>query len=460
MIKYMWKIACTGLLFFGLLFSSCKNENFEIGGYLTDPRTSVVMIDTLTVVVSNLVSADSVVTSGRSVGFAGSYYDPEIGRVQAESFVEFSRSSESESDKYAIFDSVMLVLRSDANYYGDTVVHSALKISKLAKPIYLQDDGYMYSTSSVPVGDLLVDTTFRLRVKNKQEAEIKLPKSFGQWLFKGIVFNDDAFNSDNYLRTFPGLSIASGTGSNCVNGYMLQDSACMIRIYYHITTTEKTDKKMEFKANASKSFYSMNNDKSQLPKYNSKSDPVPSSQTGHKGIIMSGTPMYARLEFPYLNNLLALFEIVNIKDAWLYVSPIRRTYDTIPLPPELNIYYFDPTSNTPLSSAIRPPGSSTNTGAQNGSLPADYQYLQSPDFPQYKFNVTDFISSQLGKSGYNKWAISLLIPEGNQNGSPLNNSLQRLVFGDQKYEYIGNAPSADNQIELQVTYVVYNSFSY
>jgi hypothetical protein len=198
----------------------------------------------------------------------------------------------------------------------------------------------------------------------------------------------------------------------------------------------------------------LNNDKANLPPYNSKSDPVPSTHADMKnrGVIMSGTPMYTRIEFPHLNNLLWLGQIVTINKAILYVRPIQRTFDTIPLPPKLNIYYFDPTSNLQLSGAIKPPSSGNqNASAMDGNLPKNYELLQSPDFPQYSFDVTDFIASQIGKTGYNKWAISILIPYDSRE-----TTLQRLVFGDQNYWYKSENQSKDNQIKLEVIYVVYN----
>ena len=374
------------------------------------------------------------------------------GTVQTQTFIEFSNASTTEENKYARFDSVTLVLRPNGNYYGDTVKFASFRVSKLTNQIKKLENGNLYSTSTIPVGEQLADTAFKVKVSKQKEFEIKLPRSFGEWLFQGALKKDDAFNADNYLKSFPGLSVGAGTGSSCVHGLNIQDSACMIRIYYHVSTTHREEKTMDFKASPSNSFYHLDNDKSKLPFFNSKSDPMPSSQTGNKGVIMSGTPMYTRLEFPHLNELLLLGQIVKIQKATLYVRPIHHSFDTVPLPPKLNIYYFDPTHNKPLSDAIKPPSSgNNNTGPQEGGLPKDYQNIQRPAFPQYSFNVTDFISSQLGKVGYNKWALCLLIPEDAHT-----NTIQRLVFGNQAFWYKSDNQSWDNQIRLEITYMVYN----
>jgi len=457
LMNYMWKIACTGMMFLGAIFSSCKTGNFDVGDYLIDgPYTTAGMIDTVTIKVSNLMVSDSVITSNKGTGFTGVYCDSQTGTIRTQSYIEFNRTSDNENNKFVLFDSVTLVLRPNGNYIGDTVKRAAFKVSRLEKPIEKRDDNNLYSTSTMPVGSQLTDTTIRIKVKNIQnnEFEVRLPNSFGKWLFQGILRDDDDFKTDKFLKTFPGLSVSPGTGSDCVHGLNLQDSACMIRIYYHINTTYKEEKTMTFRSNPYNCFYNLNNDKENLPHYNSKSDPVPSTQAGmnNKGVIMSGTPMYTRLEFPYLNELLWLGQIVKIKKATLYVRPIQRSFDVIPLPPKLNLYYFDPTSNTPLSSAIKPPSSGNqNIGPQDGNLPQNYHLIQSPEFPQYTFDVTDFIASQLGKSGYNKWALSLLIPDDAREST-----LQRLVFGDQNYWYKNENQSRDNRIKLELIYVVYN----
>ena len=356
-------------------------------------------------------------------------------------------------------------MRLNGNYFGDTIKYAAFKVFSLEKPIEKRDDGYLYSTSTVPVADqppyadhhAFADTAFKVKVKNikRNEIEIKLPWTFGDWLFQGMMKNDDAFKTENFLKTFPGLSVTAGTGSDCVYGFNLTDTTCMLRLYYHITATYRERKTMTFNANAYNSFYNLSSDKENLPFYNTKSTPMPSSQTGNKGIVMSGMPMYTRLEFPHLNELLWLGQIVKIQKATLYIRPIHHSFDTVPLPPKLNIYYFDPTSNTPLSDAIQPPsmGLSQNTGTQLGNLPENYQNIQRPDFPQYSFDVTDFIASQLGKAGYDKWALCLLIPTDTRE-----TTLQRLVFGDQNYLYKTESLSRENRIKLEVIYVVYNDY--
>ena len=448
----MWKFVFAGLLFGGLLFSSCKNKDFYLGGNLVDAHVKIVMIDTLTVKLSNL-AIDSVVTSNnyrnKNIAFAGYYNDPEIGKLWAQSYIEFSRSTNSESNKNAYFDSIMLVLLPNGNYYGDTLKRASLQISKLTKEIEMGDDGYMYSTSSMPTGDILTEATFKMKPKSKEEIEVRLPNDFGEMLFKGMLDNELYLHYDNYLETFPGLSISAGAESSCVYGFGVTDTSCLIRIYYSISTTTKEQKAMEFKPNTAKLFYRFVSEKlPDLQDINLKDDPKPSSKTRNMGILMSGTPMYTRIEFPYLNDLLHMAEIVIIKEATLFIRPVFKTYDTVPLPPKLNLFYHDPADyyrkGSPLSERVSSGGSQTLTG----NLPANWHQQLTP---YYSFNITDYISSQLGLWGYNIRNLNIAIPDDEEAST-----VQRLLFGDQQYKYPGNIPDSENRVQLRIVYITFN----
>ena len=501
MIKKIYTIACLVVLLFGFIIVSCKDNDSRLGGELVETTTMYGMLDTITIKVSNLVAFDSVATSGTGIGFSGAYNDPYIGEVKAQSFIEFSRATESEADKYAIFDSVCLVLRPNGNYYGDTTRYAtnkpeniSIRVYELNEQIDKGDNDYFYSTNSMQVGNMLADDESQIIVKNVNDNsfEVKLPDTFGEQLFQGILRNEDDYKSENFVKTFPGLAIGPADNNKCMYGFNLNDTACMIRIYYHITTTFKDNKQMTFKANKYNSFYNMTNDIAKLryidPETNEiipfdpKSNPVSSSKMGNKGTLLSGsTSIYTRLEFPYLNQLLWLGQIVKIQKATLYVRPIKYSFDTIPLPQRITILYFDPTGNTPSwGSALKPPGSGSSTAPQYGNLPKDYQNIQSPDFPQYSFDVTDFISQQLGKAGYDKWALCLTIPRADNEISTNNpfseSTIQRLVFGDQNYCFACKGSckndysicvdhddcikfeniSRDNRIKLEIIYAATN----
>lgn len=444
MIKYMFKV-CTAFLSIVCLMDSCHNDDFGIGGYLMDPRMQVFMVDTPTVKIYN-IAMDSVITSNKGVAFAGRYNDLQIGNFTARTFVEFQKTQDTETDQGAMFDSVTLVLKPTGNYYGDTLKPVSFNVNELTMPIEMREDGYMYSTSTMPegsTGELLADSVFNINVGAKEPIEIKLPDRLGMMLFDGIL-NQEPYMDDNenFVEAFPGISITAGNEGNCVYGFGVNDTSCMIRIYYHVSSTFRTDKQMTFKPNASKQFNSLQNVKlSGLPSA-SENDPTPSVETYRKGFVMSGTPLSVRIEFPYLNNFLNLSEALKIKQAILIVRPVYDTYDTVPLPAELNLYEHVPISNGLATNQPLTSKSGNTEQTLTGNLSMHY--------PNYEFDITDFITGQLGKAGYDKRDLRLVLPE-----SLGNTSLQRLVFGDQQFWYKSEGQSRDNQIQLKVTYVTY-----
>jgi len=270
----------------------------------------------------------------------------------------------------------------------------------------------------------------------------------------GIVRDEEDYRAINFRNTFSGLAIEAGADSDCVFGFFVNDTACMVRIYYHVSSTSRQERTMTFSANQFNSFYSMTHDMAKLTDipapFDTKSAPAPTSLTDNMGIVTAGnSPIFARLEFPYLNELLLLGQIVKIQSAILYIRPVHRSFDTIPLPPRLNLFQFDPTSNSPIGSALTTGGS--NPGAQFGNLPENYHRIESPNFPQYRFDVTGFISNQLGRTGHEKWALSLLVPNDTRE-----NTIQRLVFGDQNFWFRSENQSRENRIKIEIKYTIYN----
>lgn len=453
-MKYQLRKILPSLLLLGCMVGSCKNEDFNIGGYLVDPHTRAVLTDTLRVKVSTL-AGDSVITSNRGVVYAGHYNDPQIGAMTAQAYIEFERTQNNETSKLATYDSAVLVLRPNGSYYGDTTKLTTLQIYKMAYRIEMNDDGFLYSTSAgIPTdAQPLAEKTVRMKTGKKERFEIRLPDAFGEYLFQGIRYNEDYMNADNYLKTFPGLSVVGAPGSECVHGLNASDTTCMVRIYYHITTSYKEDKTMDFKVSNTSPKYYFRLQSVRLPdlQINSKDDPKPSSQTRNMGFVMSGAPLSVRIEFPSLNNLVKLSEIVMIKNAELIIYPIQYSYETVPLPPKLQLFIYDPTKGITEQQMYQ--NTDPLTGRRDtpdGSLSPNYRYVQ---HPYYSFNITDFISGQLGREGYNKHALTVAIPVDNYGEQV---SLQRFVFGDQSYWYKNETQSNFNRIQLKVTYVTYN----
>ncbi|MDR2040122.1 MAG: DUF4270 domain-containing protein [Bacteroidales bacterium] len=434
------------------LLCSCTNNDFDIGSTLFTPSTRTIKTDTFSLKLS-VLAKDSIITSSQNVAYVGRYNDPYIGVSTASSFIEFSKFNPSgqypKPGEYDRFDSVTLVLTPTGNYYGDTIPHPSIKISELISKIEYDDENKaLYSTSSVPVGNMLVDKVYKINVANKKEVEIRLPDAFGEKLFLGI--RDDAIEMDpeNYLETFPGLALEPGNNpGTSIYNYLVTDTACMVRIYYRRTGNNELEADtMNFTANTSKHFYNYRTSlKNNLPD-NSKDDPIPTSQTGNMGFVSSAPLLYTRIEFPSLNNLLPLGEIIVIESAKLIIRPVYNTYDTVPLPPQLFLYLHDPLNDSRNTTALQDAGGSTMNGNLSGKNKFDRENYY------YDFDLSSFIYDQVGKDGYYKYALSLDVPD------VASSKFQRFIFGDQHFFYKNDGQSKENQISLEITYSIYNEY--
>ncbi|MDR1865036.1 MAG: DUF4270 domain-containing protein [Bacteroidales bacterium] len=452
----IWRLAGAGALGVFFLFSSCSSDDSTMGNYLVETSTRTVFVDTLSVRLS-VLAKDSTVTSNTGALFVGKFNDPLTGESEAKSFIEFTRTADSESNEYPRFDSVTLVLRPSGSYYGDTLQPFGIKISKLKIPIEMNDDGYRYSTSSAPVesASLVEEVRLNMRGPSQKEVEVTLPRELGEKMFQGVFKNETEWNADNYLKTFPGLAIESVGSDSCIYGFSVTDSTCMIRIYYRITGSADVERKtMTFKANSAKQFnhFKMSNFNPKLPE-SSKEDPVPTGQTGNMGFVTTGAiPLYTRMDFPTLSGLLVYGEIILIEKARLIVRPVRHSYDRVPLPPELYLYEHNPANDT--RGNYLSVQTSTSTSPLNGNLNGAGKDKNVHETYYYDYDITSFISSQLNATGYDKIALSIDIPSSTSGSTPF----QRVVFGDRHFFRLSDAQSKDNQIMLEVTYSIYHEY--
>jgi hypothetical protein len=427
-----------------------------LGNYLVESHTRTVKVDTFSVKLS-VLAKDSIVTSGKGVLFVGEYDDPAVGKSQAQGYVEFIRTSDNENNEYPRFDSVTLVLRTTGNYYGDTLVYPNVEIWRLDKPIEMGDDNMRYSTSTASLRDNLpIQRRFKMKGPAQQEVEIRLANAFGEELFWGILKNREEMNADNYLKTFPGIAVVPAAGNSCIYAYSVTDSTCQIRLHYRISESgDLTNKVMTFKANPAKQFNHLKTTLLPDLPVGSKSDPVSTSNTRNMGFILSGgSALYTRLDFPGLEHLQMLGEIVVVENAKLIVRPIHHSYDTVPLPSELNLYQHNPVNDERGAELQHLAAGSTQLTTMTGNLNGEGKNQNMHELCYYDFTVTDFVASQVAAtSEYGKIALSIDIPTS--KGS---STFQRLVFGDQDFFYKTEAQSRENQIMLEITYSIYNEY--
>lgn len=448
MVKKLVYCIC---LSFVVLFivNSCVNDKFSVGDNLLTSNVRNVLIDTCTVELYT-VMADSSVTSGLSRIFSGRYVSTDFGSTSAHSYIMFSLPTYStaefgaEATVKVRLDSVTLMLKYDTFHYGDTTRIQNINLHKLKKIIELDDKSQLYSTSSIPFEEeVWCSRSFNYPnefYENDSILEVRLPDSFGEELFRMMHAGSDSLDSsENFQRYFKGLRISPSSDDNAsINSFVLDGSYPVIRIYYHtygaMTAEEKT---MDIQAETSTAFTGLVYDRTgtQLESMTYNNNEISSGETNNTIFIQGLTGFYVKMKFPYINDILKTGDYVDIASAYLYVFPVKGTYNEFtPLPNDLVLNYLDESGN-PMD--IYTDGDATEV--QSGTLTNNYLFDES----YYAFDISGYLKYELGNFGVNSTTLQLLLKDEDNN-----KTLKSLVIGDSRH-------SVNNMI-LQIYYMTYD----
>ena len=108
------------------------------------------------------------------------------------------------------------------------------------------------------------------------------------------------------------------------------------------------------------------------------------------------TGMYVTIDFPHLNNLCEKGELVTIESATLQLYPVKGTQSVI----------------TDL----------TGSSVQSGNLVVDEMSYEET---YYSFDITSFLQTNLGTTGYDRQKLQLFLPD-----NLFYTTLQGVIFGD------------------------------
>jgi hypothetical protein len=207
-----------------LLTTSCIDEDFSIGNEYLKNNMRVVMIDTCTVSLST-VQADSIKTSGLGAAWVGKFNDKYFGQITACSYMSFSLPTYAVKQS-AVYDSASLILKFYSDICGDTMQSQKLSVHRLSQVIDLDDEGFLYNTSSVPVEpDPIATCVFKPRPGSGKEVKIRLPDEIYKDLFDKLMDQASEVSSDDkFTNYFKGLALLPDTLQNTViNSFIVCD---------------------------------------------------------------------------------------------------------------------------------------------------------------------------------------------------------------------------------------------
>jgi hypothetical protein len=265
--------------------------------------------------------------------------------VTSKSFFELKYPAISVLDG-EIYDSTVLILKTNGYSYGDTTIRQVLNVHRLTKPIRSGEDTALYNTTNVFYDETPIGTKKYLPYPVAVDSlSIRISDDFGMDLWNKAAENSDIFSSPEAFKDYlPGLAIVPGENvSSAIISFRASENDIFLRIFSHRVgqVLEKYHKdfgltRPHFQFNHIEADFTGTS----LSVLRSQREDIVADLTGNKGYIQGGTGLFAKLRFPYLQNFL-LMENVKLLNATLTIRPDKYSYGSFAMPDSLILQVLD-----------------------------------------------------------------------------------------------------------------------
>lgn len=400
-----------GFIFLALLLiASCDRKTVQFGDTPQDAYSLIKQVDTVSVQMSTLI-LDSFVTSGKSNSLVGRYKDPYFGHIEARSYFQLGKPSQSTVPDIAIYDSLVLIVPLNKYHYGDTTQEQTFYVHELAAPIEPTYSNYLYNTSAIPQqASVLGSRSLVLRPTVTDTIQIRLSDAKGRELFALLQRNSDTLETEEkFLRYFRGLTLGlSGADTTAIYGIQAR-SGLQMRLHYRTTTPVLETHMIRFSLlenNLRFTQLKAERGGTSLPNASSRVLEIPTSQTNELSYSQSSLGVLGKMSFPTIRNLLHLNRVVRLLKAELVIQPADAgLQNNLKLPNQLYL-------------------AETSGANEIGSFVGQSNLREPGISAHYVFNVTSSINSLLNNSGLTDRGF-LVLEELPGNTSQVN----RLVIG-------------------------------
>lgn len=448
----------TGL---SLSFVSCKWGD-EINAIVQpNPDDIAVLIsDTNTVSMSTL-KVDSLMTGASTRHLVGRFTDPYLGKMHATTFIQVGTDGALTLPETAVYDSLVLSLRYDGYYYGDTTKVMTVSVHELTSDLTLKPDltpiDAIYNYHSTPYDPApLARKKFYPRPRpnsqsvgtgtNRLDLKIKLTDVLGKKIFDHVKANKIT-NSAQWIDLLKGLTIIPATADNhAVVGFV--QGEVNLRLFHHSPDAVEGVDKDSVSVGLVASYNQTGGDRTgtvlaKLP--NTYRSALPSTQTGNMSFVQAGSGIMTRLDFPGVRHYKSL-DYLFVNSARLIIDPIKNSNTRwYPLPATLHAYWCDKNNDYVYSSG-------SPLAAPTATLQQDYIN----DRQYYVIDVTEYVANILQSGSNDTYGLLLRtsspfatsgVPSGNilDGNTDFSKSFDRVILGDQ------SNPSGRMKLELKYT---------
>jgi hypothetical protein len=429
------------------LLPSCKKVDVDFGQQQVDAdHTEIIKLDTITPIVST-VFVDSFSTAAPGVALVGTNIDAVFGKVSAMTYFEVSAPSSVVPENDATFDSLVLILKPNKTWYGDTTkpVHlNVYELDQLIEPVLNTDyatAGTLYNTTSFTrKSTMLGSRTLYVSPHRTDSIVVKLNgTNLGDTLFKMMKRSDDALSTAEKFRNFvlKGLCIGSDASDQMILGY--KDSMSL-RLYYKNADVVRQQTYATFDiSNTSHQFNHIAIDRAGTvlgnAGFGASKKQIYSPALGNRAFMQYISGCVAKIRFPSLRTALTNApNYAGILSARLSIKPVLNTYNyPYSLPASLRLVTTDIENDLGTDLVY---SSSSSYQTQTGDLVYDYTNLRNT---AYRYDVTAYLAQQLTVTTINNENGLLLLPPS----SSFTTTFDRLVVGD------------NNNLDGQMSLIIY-----
>lgn len=412
------------LSFFFVCCTGCTKTNVDFTTNGTSDDPAITYYDNYPLNLSTY-QLDTFITSGHSSFSIGYHRDPFFGNTEAAGFTGLLLPEDNPvKSQSVIFDSLVLLLRPNGSYYGDSSLPVTFIVNELTQAISNDnEDTRYYNARKFPYNSTALGSrTVTVRPGRDTAIRIRLSDALGQDLLQKLRLNATAVQSQTAFEKYiKGFRIGVDTSlTNTLYYFSIPTDSTLLQLHYRLNGTTYQKKILNFNINSSLQYNYILPDRQNSPlnvftpyKKQLKS----SALTAHKAYLHSNSGTMIKIGIPDLLSLKELHPYVKVMKAELIVRPAPDTYGyPYTLPSTLSIYATD--DGNGLNEQL-----TDGTYALTGNLNVDVLYGENTF---YRFDITSFISSVISEGAFSRSALMLTAASGTTE-----TTLERLVINDQ-----------------------------
>jgi hypothetical protein len=371
------------------IFTACTENPMEFtsGDKFIESQTSLNLIDTFSVNLSTVI-LDNVTTSGTGSMLIGNYRDNAFGKTRTNSYFQIGIPESFQIEDNDTYDSLVLVIKYNAYYFGDTTKIQRIFVHQLNENIELSDNGVITSGTTFnynpnPIGSII----FTPKPNSEDTLFIKISNIVGIDLFTKLK-NESEIIMDNgsFINYFHGLVLISDiTSEGSIIGF--DASKENVELILFTSREGEANKIIIYNVfpleDSTKQFNNIIHDFSSTPlsPLVKQRIALSNSKTGGVSFLQGGIGLAIRVDIPSLSEVL-LFNRGLITKAQLSIYPQQNSYDSFDLPPNLIIYSTDKLNEM-------------NSTYSSSTLTVDKLYQEETN---YSFDVTEHLRDELADS--------------------------------------------------------------